>query len=116
MQPTEASQADCRARLISDVEREPIANSAAPWRVAEATVLDGRAIHVRFRDGLTGYVDMGPFLERPDVIGSPFEPLRQEAFFLQMAVRDGLVQWPNGADLSPDSMYDAIRESGRWVV
>ena len=77
---------------------------------------DGRAIHVRFRDGLAGYVDMGPFLERPDVIGSPFEPLRQEAFFLQMAVRDGLVQWPNGADLSPDSMYDAIRESGRWVV
>jgi hypothetical protein len=26
------------------------------------------------------------------------------------------VQWPNGADLAPDAMHDAIRERGAWVV
>ena len=28
----------------------------------------------------------------------------------------GAVQWPNGADLSPDSMYDAIRDTGTWIL
>jgi len=28
----------------------------------------------------------------------------------------GVVQWPNGGDLAPDAMYDAIRESGVWVL
>jgi hypothetical protein len=28
----------------------------------------------------------------------------------------GAIQWPNGADLAPDAMYDAIRQSGLWVL
>ena len=28
----------------------------------------------------------------------------------------GAVQWPNGADLAPDAMYDAIRQSGVWTL
>jgi hypothetical protein len=28
----------------------------------------------------------------------------------------GAVQWPNGADLAPDAMYDAIRERGQWIL
>jgi hypothetical protein len=28
----------------------------------------------------------------------------------------GAVVWPNGEDLAPDAMYDAIRASGEWVV
>lgn len=28
----------------------------------------------------------------------------------------GAVQWPNGADLVPDAMYDAIRQSGVWIL
>jgi len=26
------------------------------------------------------------------------------------------VAWPNGADLAPDAMWDAIRAHGYWVV
>jgi len=26
------------------------------------------------------------------------------------------VQWPNGADLAPDTMYDEIKAHGRWIL
>jgi hypothetical protein len=45
-----------------------------------------------------------------------FEPLRDPAIFVQDQVVLGAVQWPNGADLAPDAMYDAIRERGVWVL
>lgn len=45
-----------------------------------------------------------------------FEPLRNPGIFAQAQVVLGAVQWPNGADLAPDAMYDAIRERGVWVL
>jgi hypothetical protein len=49
------------------------------------------------------------------VDGTLFEALREDLFFGQAAVADGVIRWPNGADLAPDAMYDAIRESGCWL-
>jgi Protein of unknown function (DUF2442) len=43
-----------------------------------------------------------------------FEALRDPAVFAEARVVMGAVQWPIGADLAPDAMYDAIRESGIW--
>jgi hypothetical protein len=45
-----------------------------------------------------------------------FEALRDDRFFAQATVAEGAVRWPNGADLAPDAMYDAIRASGCWTV
>ena len=90
--------------------------SAAAWRVTEAAPCGRWTLAVRFRDGLAGEVDLGGFLASPAVVGTAFEPLRDEGFFRQARAADGVVRWPNGADLAPDAMYDAIRASGRWVV
>ncbi len=38
--------------------------------------------------------------------------------FAEARVALGAVQWPNGVDLAPDAMYEAIRESGvygTWI-
>jgi len=59
---------------------------------------------------------MRSFLSNPKVNGTVFEPLRDAAVFAQVQVVLGAVQWPNGADLAPDAMYDAIREHGVWVL
>jgi hypothetical protein len=45
-----------------------------------------------------------------------FEPLRDPAIFSEARVTTGAVEWPNGAGLAPDAMYDAIRENGTWVL
>jgi len=28
----------------------------------------------------------------------------------------GAVAWPNGADIAPEAMYEAIRQTGLWQV
>ncbi len=59
---------------------------------------------------------MESFLSDSNIEGSVFEPLRDPAIFAQAQVVLGAVQWPNGADLASDAMYDAIRERGVWVL
>ncbi len=94
----------------------PPIRHTVPWRVVSAEALPGSRLKVTFVDGTHGEVDMGTFLANPKLNGTPFEPLRDPALFQQAAIVFGAVQWPTGADLAPDAMYDAIRDKGRWVV
>ena len=86
------------------------------WRVVSAQALPGLLLKVVFVDGSEGEVEMEDFLADGRVDGTPFEPLRNPEIFRQVAVVLGAIQWPSGADLAPDAMYDAIREKGRWVL
>jgi uncharacterized protein DUF2442 len=96
-------------------EIEPPIRSTVPWRVISVTALPDSRLCVTFVDGTTGEVDMRRLLNNPNVDGTIFEPLRNPAAFSQAQVVLGAVQWPNGADLAPDAMYDAVRECGVWV-
>jgi hypothetical protein len=73
-------------------------------------------LRVGFFDGTAGEVRLRGFLESPQISGTIFEPLRDPEIFRQAHVELGAVTWPNGADLAPDAMYDAIRAEGHWVV
>jgi hypothetical protein len=110
MQPTETSEAN-RASEVA-----PPVRPAAPWRVTSVEVLPQARLRVRFIDGSTGEVHMQAFLQGPATAGTVFEALRDPGLLAQAAVVSGAVQWPNGADLAPDAMYDAIRERGIWSL
>jgi len=87
------------------------------WRLTSVTALPNNArLRVTFVDGTAGEVHMSSFLSNRKVDGTVFEPLRDPAVFTQAQVVLGAIQWPNGADLAPDAMYDAIREHGVWVL
>ena len=88
--------------------------SDTPWKVAQVEVQDGFVLQVTFRDGVRGTVDMKPLLVRPDLVGTVFEPLRDPAFFSRAFVDHGAVTWPNGADLAPDALRNAIVAQGTW--
>ena len=94
----------------------PPAHWSAPWRLVSARSGDDFRLHVVFVDGTAGDVHLRAFIESPTVNGTLFEQLRDLTYFRQVRVESGAVAWPNGADLAPDAMYDAIRASGQWVV
>lgn len=87
-----------------------------PWRVTAVSALPDARLRVTFVEGTSGEVEMGAFLGSAALDGSVFEALRDPALFALAQVVLGAVQWPNGADLAPDAMYDAIREHGVWVL
>jgi len=97
-------------------EVEPTIRHTVPWRLTSVTALPEARLRVTFVDGTAGEVHMRAFLSNPKLDGTVFEPLRDPAVFAQAQVVLGAVQWPNGADLAPDAMYDAIRERGVWIV
>jgi hypothetical protein len=86
----------------------------APWHVIGLEARPGFVLHVRFADGVAGEVDLKVLLARPDLAGTAFAPLRDAAYFARAAVDRGAVTWPNGADLAPDAMHDAIALRGVW--
>ena len=95
---------------------EPPLRTSAPWRVTAAEALPGLRLRVTFVDGTIGEVELANLVTPETARGSVFEPLREKTFFDQVAVVHGAVGWPNGADLAPDAMYDAIKRDGRWIL
>jgi hypothetical protein len=110
MQPTENPESNRTAEV------EPAIRHSVPWRVTSVAPLPNFRLRVTFVDATTGEVDMRAFLNNSNIDSTIFEPLRQQATFSQAQVVLGVIQWPNGADLAPDSMYDAIRERGVWIL
>jgi hypothetical protein len=110
MQPTENPESNRTAEV------EPAIRHTVSWRVTSVAPLPDFRLRVSFVDGTAGEVDMRAFLSNPNIDGTIFEPLRDPAVFSQGRVVLGVIQWPNGADLAPDAMYDAIRERGVWLL
>lgn len=72
-------------------------------RVVRADHRGGYRIHVVFNDGTEGTVDFRAWLSGP-----VFEPLKRPAYFRRYFLDGGTVVWPNGADVAPETLYDAV--------
>jgi len=59
-------------------------------------------LRIRFDDGGTKLVDLGPYLDGPI-----FEPLKDLSYFKRFQANKEIdtVVWPNDADFSPDFLY-----------
>lgn len=82
-----------------------------PWKIIEATLLEHLTFRVRFADGVRGEVKI-----LPSYLYGVFECLKDPAVFAQLSIENGYVSWPGEVDLAPDSMYEAIRAKGEWVL
>jgi hypothetical protein len=73
-------------------------------QVVRATHDKGFRIRVTFNDGTEASVDFESWLTGP-----VFEPLKRAAYFRKFFVDGGTVVWPNGADIAPETLYEAAQ-------
>jgi hypothetical protein len=70
--------------------------------VIRAQYRGGFRIHLTFNDLSERTVDFRPWLG-----GAVFEALKDPAYFREFFVDGGAVAWPNGADIAPETLYEA---------
>lgn len=73
-------------------------------RVVRAEYEEGHRIHLTFNDNSEGSVDFEAWLRGP-----VFEPLKDPSYFKQFFLDGGTVAWPNGADIAPETLHEAVR-------
>jgi hypothetical protein len=61
-------------------------------------------IHLTFNDGTEASVDFESWLSGP-----VFEPLKDRGYFRTFFLDGGTVAWPNGADIAPETLYEAAQ-------
>lgn len=71
--------------------------------VQEASYVGGYKLRIRFESDEVRVVDLSEHLDGPI-----FEPLKDLSFFKRFTVNHDIdtVVWPNGADFSPDFLYE----------
>ena len=76
--------------------------------VIEVQHLEGYTIRVVFEDGLHGVIDLRDCAHD----GGIFAPLEDVDFFAKCQVnrKTGTIDWPNGADLAPEFLYERLKE------
>src|SRR3989338_6672313 len=60
---------------------------------------------VEFDDGVKGEADLSFLLAK----GPIFKPLNNIKLFRSAHIEGGTIAWPNGADLAPETLYEAIQ-------
>jgi hypothetical protein len=70
--------------------------------VTGAEYAGGYRLRVEFSDNSAKTIDFHEWLEGP-----VFEPLRDTQYFQRFFIDGGTVAWPNGADVAPETIYEA---------
>lgn len=75
---------------------------ALVW-LTDANYKEGFKILLTFNNGISGVVDLKNHLD-----GKVFEPLKAIDFFKKFELDSWTLTWPNGADYSPEFLYDLV--------
>ena len=73
------------------------------WDVVEVKPEPGYCLFVRFKDGLSGRVQL-----RREQLTGVLAPLLDVTFFERAFIESGAVAWPGEIDLAPDAMYAQV--------
>jgi len=76
------------------------------WDIVEVKATGNRTLAVKFKDGMAGTIRLAP-----SFCTGVFGALLDDKLLGQATVQSGVLTWPNGLDLAPDTMYRNIKQS-----
>jgi hypothetical protein len=81
--------------------------------VTDASYAGGYKLRLRFDDDAVRVVDLTEYLDGP-----VFQPLKDPSFFKRFTLNQDIdtVVWPNGADFSPDFLYEIGKNIGEQAT
>jgi len=79
------------------------------YHVVNAACLRDYYIFIEFEDGIKGVIDLADKVGR----GGVFLPLVDRQYFCKMKLDSQLhtITWENGADLSPEFLYERLKQT-----
>lgn len=73
-------------------------------RVAKVIPEEGYCLLLEFTNGERREFDVSPYIDR-----GIFTQLKEKSYFQQARVSMGTVEWPNGQDFCPDTLFEESR-------
>jgi hypothetical protein len=80
------------------------------WDIVEVKPEPGYSLYVRFKDGLTGRIQL-----QKEILTGALAPLLDEYFFKQVFIDAGAVAWPGEIELAPDAMYAQVSKQRQEI-
>ena len=74
--------------------------------VTDAKYVKDYTVFLSFKDGKKGEIDLSLELD-----GEVFEPLKNIDYFKKFKIRGHTLSWDNGADFSPEFLYEKLIEN-----
>ena len=71
--------------------------------VTKAKYVKDYLIDIKFNDGNKKVIDFEPWLTGPI-----FRPLKSKDYFKKFFIDGPTIAWPNGADIAPETLYEAV--------
>lgn len=71
--------------------------------VTKAKYVKDYLIEINFNDGTKKVIDFEPWLTGPI-----FKPLKCKEYFKKFFSDSLTITWPNGADIAPETLYEAV--------
>ncbi len=71
--------------------------------VVRAKYVGDYVLDLTFDDGTQKLVDISQWFRGP-----VFDPLRNKSYFKKFFVEGTTVGWPNGVDIAPEALYEAV--------
>lgn len=74
-------------------------------KITSAQYLGDFTFQLAFNNGESGKADI-----EKELWGEVFEPLRFNDMIEQFHIENGTLEWPNGADLAPEFLYEIVEQ------
>ncbi len=80
--------------------------------ITKATYVSDFKISLTFNNGKNGVVELSKKIEKLPI----YEPLRDKSYFKNFKLNSWTIEWENGADFAPESLYRLMEEENKTTT